>query len=105
MLSDSLKGLMAEIAYRVPESTIFLRKNQYLLNSSRLGLIPIKDEDITTLVEMGYLIRNGVGGVKPSTKAYDEADSYYTRSAVPTEGHPGKLTTVISFPFTYEADK
>lgn len=98
-MHDNIKGLMADVSYRIPRSKIVLVNNDYYLINPENERTPIRNEDIEMLIADGYLDRNSIGGVTPTGKAIDDSDSFYEKKQIP--GLHGKMIEVVAFPHSY----
>lgn len=95
---DSIKGLLADITDRFPQSKIVLVGDKYYLCSQN-ERVHVRNEDIEMLISDGYLIKNRVGGVFPSNKAIDNAEHFYEKKIITDER--GRPATVGTFPYHY----
>jgi hypothetical protein len=95
---DSIKGLLADITDRFPQSKIVLVGDKYYL-CSQDERVHVRNEDIEMLISDGYLIKNRVGGVFPSNKAIDNAEHFYEKKIITDER--GRPATVGTFPYHY----
>ena len=98
-MRHEIKGLLADITIRIPRSRIVLVKDDYYLTNDENQRIHVRLEDIEMLIAEGYLDRNSIGGVSPTSKAIDESDNFIEKKQVP--GHHGKMVEVCSYPHSY----
>lgn len=95
---DSIKGLLADITDRFPQSKIVLVGDKYYLCSQN-ERVHVRSEDIEMLIVDGYLSKNRVGGVFPTNKAIDNAEQFYEKKIITDER--GRPVTVGVFPYVY----
>ena len=98
-MQDNIKGLLADITVRIPRSRIVLVNKDYYLSNDSNERTPIRNEDIEMLIADGYLDRNSIGGVTPTSKAVDDSDSFYEKKQV--TGLHGKMIEIAEFPHSY----
>lgn len=98
-MRDEIKGLLADITIRIPRSRIVLVVDQYYLVDENNHRTPINNSDIEMLISDGYLEKNAIGGVSPTSKAIDDSDNFYAKKNIP--GLHGKQIEVAEFPYKY----
>jgi len=93
------KALLLEIAYRVPAGRIVKDDVGFRVDIPRLDYsLPIFAKQVEDLVEWGYLEETIVGGVKPTTKTFNEIDLWYTKEKIANPKHPGMQMDIAVFP-------
>ena len=98
-MRDEIKGLLADITVRIPRSRIVLVVDQYYLFDENNHRTQINNSDIEMLITDGYLEKNIIGGVSPTSKAIDNSGNFYTKKNIP--GLHGKQIEVAEFPHKY----
>ena len=98
-MDDRIKGLLADITIRIPRSRIVMVVNDYYLVDQNNNRTPVSLDDIEMLISDGYLEKNSIGGVFPTSKAIDDSDNFYVKKHI--EGLHGKQVEVAEFPHRY----